>query len=69
MGILHSYFGTRPTLLYTTYILGWSVRGKLWEVVLDPLALLNLLPEDVLLVQEEDDGHRPQPPVVPDALK
>ena len=43
--------------LYT--IFGWLVRGKLREVGLNPLALCHLRPEDVLLVQEEDDGYCP----------
>ena len=48
VGILYN-----AIIIYT--IFGWLVRGKLREVGLNPLALCHLRPEDVLLVQEEDD--------------
>ncbi len=39
------------------------------EIVFHLPAIADLLLENVLLVEEEDDGDRPQPPVVPDVLK
>ena len=54
----------------TKGVLGWSVGAKLGKVVIYSLVeFFHLLLEDVLLVQEENDGHCPQPPVIPDALK
>lgn len=52
----------------TSYI--WRlIRPEVLEVLLHIPPITDLLLEDVLLVEEEDYGDRPQPPVVPDALK
>ena len=60
-------------LVFYTYLtcglLWWSVGAKLREGVFNVLPMIHFILEDVLFVEEEDDGDRPQPPVVPDALK
>lgn len=55
--------------LAQVYIIRRSIAAKIGEVLLHSLPTIDLFPQDVLLVEEQDDRHRSQPSVVPDLLK